>query len=1288
MSMKSPLRARAIGFLFAALALIVLACGLAGNENTDQTFSFTKSYDELAQFDSVQIVLKDTSGHTLDNLYRGKVDTVREIEQLKAIHWKGGIAVISIIGYQGGEIVYKVEKRFNGANDQVLDTLRLILPGTTLSIDGLELQMTEGDSVSFPKITVTPVELSDKSLSFASSAPQLLQVGPTYLRALQRGTAKLTATLKSNPGKSLVFNVTILPNPLTPDSLFLTPDTLRLAAGGSAGSLAVKVSPASADTAVTWSLKDSTIARITGPGIIEGVKQGATVAFAISKRRPALLDSSIILVSSPVAVKEVKFQSDSLDLFVGGAAESLSVNVLPALANPKVAFEVMNPALVSLIGSRVQGLAEGTTGVIARSTENPAAADTLKVVIFPTQKIDSVRLSLDTLKLFTGAPGATLTPKVYPLTSNPSLLWRSQNPAVATVDGAGKVSPVSPGKTLVIAFSRVDSTRQDTAIVLVKRDMPQVSVGRDTVIPLGTSLSFRPQVTQEYGSVVQFRWDLNGDGTWDGTSDSIKTVSYTYAEAKEVVAAFSIKDTEGNDTTVTRKIKVVAGPAVQILSPKDSTYTRLFTIDVTWSVNAKEQDSLKKQTLKLGVNTVTRSAKDESGNLYSASITVIVDTTPPNKPLVHGPATTASKTPTWTWASGGGGGAGTYKYWLDVDDSSKGKQIKDTTYTPPTELTEGVHTLFVAESDLAGNWSVAGKLAIKIDVTVPGTPLVAVTPASPTNVRKPKWIWATGGNGGIGAYQYKLDNGNLATGATATTDTTFTPAANLANGSHTLYVQEKDSTGNWSASGSATISIDTIAPNKPIVTTTETSPTNSTKPTWNWTSGGGGKGIYRYKVGDTVWTTGVVGQGPVMTFTPGSALAEGTRTLYVEEQDSSGNWSAFGSKTIQIDLTPPGAPSVKSAVAKTTSLKPLWHWSSTGNGGGGYRYSLNNPNPANSPTTSDTSFSPATDQEEGVYTLYVQEKDAAGNWSVAGSFAVQIRGQTGYAVGGGDILKTTNGGTNWARLNFSASLDLSAVYFTSRDSGVAVGRSAQLIRTTDGGKTWNTPATSFDSLIQFQSVFFLDHSTGFAGGTNGSIFKTTDAGVTWTAKNSGIEMGYVLSIFFTDSQSGYAVTAGGDAGMIISQTKNGGNAWISTPIITGGVNGSIFFPNSTDGYAVDEFGMVRGTVNAGAKWDTLDTGFPQFSNSLRSIYFPKSDTGYTCGANGLILRTINAGKSWKPLITGTSETLNSIHFTDAKTGFAAGTSGTMLRTTDAGDTWTKANTPLSSTDVLKSISFP
>lgn len=888
---------RNFGRLGFGIVFLIFACTLVGNENNSQKFSFNKSYDTLAQFDSVVITLRDTSGRTIDILYKGKADTVREIENLPAPHWDGsGIVIVSVVGFQSGEMVYRVDKKLNGKNDQVLDTIRVILPGTLLKSDQLNWNLTEGDSVSLPKISVTPLELSDKSITFSVSDPALLQIGPGFLRALQKGAVDLTATLNSNPAKSLIIHVLIVGNPLTPESLVLSPETLTVAANGAVGAFSVKVLPTSADPGVTWYLVDSSLATFDGAGTIQGLKAGKTKVIAVSKREPSLADTSFLIVAPQAAVASVRFLKDSLDLFVGGAAESLLVEVLPALANPKVDISISDAAIAGISGGRVRGLAEGKALVIAKSQENPTFADSLRVTVLPTQKIDSVRLAPDTLRLYTGGAPGTTSAKVFPLSANQSLLWRAGNPGIAKVDGAGKTSPVAPGQTRITALSRVDSTRQDSALVLVKRDVPLLNVGRDTVLSLGASLAVRPAVSQEYGGVIQFRWDLNGDGTFEGASDSLRQVSSTFNEAKEIKAAFYVKDSEGNDTTVFKKIRVVAGPAVLILSPLDSTYTRLFSIDVAWSVNGKEQDSLKKQVLKIGTNTVSRSAKDEAGNLYSTSVTVFVDTVPPSKPVVRGSLITNSQMPAWTWASGGGGGSGEFRYWLDVDDSSKGKGIIDTAYIPPTELPEGLHTFFVAERDKAGNWSQAGRFSTRIDLTPPSVPNVTLAQATPTNNPKPGWKWTSGGGGGggKGLFRYKLEDELWSTGLMGSV-LTFKPSTNISDGSHILYVQEQDSAGNWSKSGSASLVVDVTPPNPPKIDSLPYSPLNTLKPHLSWKSGGGIK-IYRSKMDASDLTS--VPENSDSVFTQPENLAEGVHTLYVQERDEAGNWSEKASRKL------------------------------------------------------------------------------------------------------------------------------------------------------------------------------------------------------------------------------------------------------------------------------------------------------------------------------------------------------------------------------------------------------
>ncbi|HPD95594.1 MAG TPA: hypothetical protein PLA24_06840, partial [Tenuifilaceae bacterium] len=92
----------------------------------------------------------------------------------------------------------------------------------------------------------------------------------------------------------------------------------------------------------------------------------------------------------------------------------------------------------------------------------------------------------------------------------------------------------------------------------------------------------------------------------------------------------------------------------------------------------------------------------------------------------------------------------------------------------------------------------------------------SVTGTTPTNNTKPTWNWTSGG-GGNGTFRYKLDDNDLTSGTTETTDLFYTSATDLSEGNHTLYVQETDGT-NWSASGSFTITIDLTSPTITAVT--------------------------------------------------------------------------------------------------------------------------------------------------------------------------------------------------------------------------------------------------------------------------------------------------------------------------------------------------------------------------------------------------------------------------------------------------------------------------------------
>lgn len=172
--------------------------------------------------------------------------------------------------------------------------------------------------------------------------------------------------------------------------------------------------------------------------------------------------------------------------------------------------------------------------------------------------------------------------------------------------------------------------------------------------------------------------------------------------------------------------------------------------------------------------------------------------------------------------------------------------------------------------------------------------------------------------------------------------------------------------------------------------------------------------------------------------------------VYLSVRDHAGNelhWVAYD--TITLDTTPPGAPSVADNVTlyngRTVATSVTWTWTPGGGGNGTYRYAFGT-NPPNIETTA-TSASQSTD---GNYTLYVIERDAAGNWSAAASASARLtpcipyNGESGIAT----TLSTTN------RVMWRADPKAVAYRFRFRYS-------------TNGGTTWSAWTTPQEISVNY-----------------------------------------------------------------------------------------------------------------------------------------------------------------------------------------------------------------------------
>lgn len=243
--------------------------------------------------------------------------------------------------------------------------------------------------------------------------------------------------------------------------------------------------------------------------------------------------------------------------------------------------------------------------------------------------------------------------------------------------------------------------------------------------------------------------------------------------------------------------------------------------------------------------------------------------------------------------------------------------------------------------------------------------------------------------------------------------------------------------------------------------------------------------------------------------------------------------------------------------------------------------------------------------------------------------------------------------------------------------------SAGLI-TGGGGWQWSNPSVQGNTI---NSVSFVDGNTGYAAGIGGTVIKTVNGGASWDAKIPSTMCGAVPTagcnlngIDFISATEGWVV---GDYGTIW-HTLNGGDSWTSqtsnlpaSGCAGGGTCTSTFLKdvdliNGTNGLAVGD-GYAFGTVDDGATWTKVNS--ITTSHYLSSVNMLSTTSGVIVGSDGAIYTVAYSAGVWTATqrTSGTLEAMRSVYFNDSLRGFAVG-GNTILRTGDGGLSWVKGTT--------------
>jgi len=218
----------------------------------------------------------------------------------------------------------------------------------------------------------------------------------------------------------------------------------------------------------------------------------------------------------------------------------------------------------------------------------------------------------------------------------------------------------------------------------------------------------------------------------------------------------------------------------------------------------------------------------------------------------------------------------------------------------------------------------------------------------------------------------------------------------------------------------------------------------------------------------------------------------------------------------------------------------------------------------------------------------------------------------------GHILISHDVGKSWQQAEVPTRATLTAVHFVDQKLGWAAGHDSVILRTTDGGDSWQRVHWAPEDEAPFLDLWFSDAQNGVAIGAYGTFYRTSDSGITWT-----------FEAISEDDWHLHQLARSADGRM----------------------------------YIAAEAGLAYRSDDGGATWIEL---FTPYEGSYFGVLPLEDDVVLLFGLRGHLYRSEDAGESWVELDTGTVAMLNhGIRMSDG-TVVITGLGGALLVSADNG----------------------
>ena len=231
---------------------------------------------------------------------------------------------------------------------------------------------------------------------------------------------------------------------------------------------------------------------------------------------------------------------------------------------------------------------------------------------------------------------------------------------------------------------------------------------------------------------------------------------------------------------------------------------------------------------------------------------------------------------------------------------------------------------------------------------------------------------------------------------------------------------------------------------------------------------------------------------------------------------------------------------------------------------------------------------------------------------------------------------------------------------------VAVGEFGHIIYSDDRGETW-TQAETVPTQVTLTTVAFPTDKVGFAAGHDTTIVKTEDGGVTWERVYHDFDAETpIFGLYFDTPQPGLAV----GAFSLVLETNDGGEPWEQRDVVDGGdydyhLN-DIFQAKDGTIYIAAEFGNVFRSTDKGASFQAIKT---PYEGSFWSGLGLADGSVLVYGMRGNVYHTVDAGETWAKVPTDTKKSFGGGVQLDSGDIILVGLNGAVAYSSDGGNSF-------------------